>query len=244
MRLKNAFSLTDVLLTMIVIGIIFTLTIPVLSKRTDDKELIANLKNFSTKLEDAITKWKTSMGCPYKAGECFKFTQKTASEPYNFNLIKPYLNIVDEINSGPSDKFWLPLKTTNYYGNGQSEFDFRSSTNRHIYLMVDGTIFSVAPDTSGFWILVDVNGKKPPNRIGKDTFHMTIGYEGNDINYNALHKTSDGICGHGMKNKIKCDPDNTNPTIGEGASPTAYVLLNFKLPDFKALSETLQNFKP
>lgn len=241
---KKAFSLMDVLLTMIIIGTIFTLTIPVLSRSNNEKELIAGLKNFNIKLEEAISKWKTTTGCPYKVGECFKYTQKTGSDPFDFNLLKPYLNIVEEINSGPSDKFWLPIKTTNYYGNGQSEFDFRSSTNRHIYLMLDGTVFSVAPDTRGFWIVVDVNGKKPPNRIGKDTFHMTIGYDGNDLNYNALHKTNDGICGHSIKNQIKCDSNNINPTIGEGASPTSYALLNQKLPDFKLLSETVQNFKP
>lgn len=162
----------------------------------------------------------------------------------DFNDLKKYLKISKEATVATLAPSWLPEKTLNYRGNSISEFDFRTCKDRNVYMMGNGIIFSVKPDANGFWLLVDVNGKKLPNRIGKDTFHFTIGYTSTDINYNAREKTSDGICGHGENGTIKCDPNIIDPSNVLGASPTAFVIQNKRLPDYKALSSSIPDFKP
>jgi len=242
---KNAYNLIDILLTMIVVGVIFTMTIPVLSRTSIDKTIITSLNKFNSDLDDAVQAWKNDKFCPYKIGVCFEMQRKITGQPPNFDKINKYLN-VQQIDKNSAGINLLPEKTLNYYGNETSEFDFRTNNNRNIYILLNGTIFSVASDEEGFWIVVDANGKRPPNRIGFDTFHMTIGYgDRNDINFYARDKTSDGICGHGYNGqKIDCNPNNLNPTIGNGASPTAYVITHNTLPDFKALAKIVPNFKP
>ncbi len=89
----------------------------------------------------------------------------------------------------------------------------------------------------GFAMYVDVNGKKNPNRIGKDVFPITVGFwPGKDVYYQAYygpqyHNTL-GLC----IDSSQCDPSNVDPEFGSGADPTAYVILNQKLPDYKALA--------
>lgn len=242
---KKGFSLTDILLTMVIIGVVFSMTLPVLNKNSNDKELISRLNKFNSTLEDAIEKWKSDNNCHYKMGECFDLQKSLILKNPDFDQIKEYLNIAQQIDKNSNDINYLPEKTLNYYGTQKSDYDFRSDKKNNIYLLLNGTTFSVNPDAEGFWILVDVNGKRPPNRIGKDTFHLTVGYDTkNDINYYPREKTTDGLCGHGYDGKIKCDPENINPTVGNGASPTAYILLNGKLPDFKSLSKIVLNFMP
>ncbi len=243
---KNGFSLFDVLLTMIIIGTVFALSIPTLYKDTYKEHVLGKLTKFNETIQGAIDKWKVENNCPYKYGVCLEYQKKLVSVNPEFSQLKEYLNIAQQINKNSNDINLLPEKTLNYYGTGLSEYDFRTRNNRDIYIFLDGTIFSIEADDYGFWILVDVNGHKPPNRIGKDTFHMTLGYNtGNDINFYAREKTEDGICGHGSGEKIvKCDPTSVNPIVGNGASPTAYIMLNKKLPNFETLSKEVPNFKP
>lgn len=244
--MKKGFNLTDILMAMIVVGVFFVLTIPVLYKHTDDKALVSGLYQFNDELEIAVKKWKTEIGCPNNVKDCMVIQQSVSKEPVDFSLISRYMNVIEQDDEGLSDVYWLPPRTLNYYGSEKSDFDFRSNLNRKRYLLSDGKIISVQSDKEGFWLLVDVNGKKPPNRIGKDTFHVIVGYSPvNDINYYAKEKTRDGLCGPDYESsKVTCDPENVNPTIGNGASPAAYVLIHHSLPNYKELSKTITGFKP
>lgn len=243
--IKKGYTLTEVLMVLIFIGIISTMTVPLLNKHTDDKEIVDNFFEFNDILGGAISQWKLSLSCPYYIDICLNTQKQLTSKPLDFSQIASNMKIVEVINKGPSDQFWLPIKTLNYYGTNRSDYDFRTNSNRTTYLLVNGMIFSVHTDSNGFWLVVDVNGKKPPNRIGKDTFHITIGYNtDNDINYNAREKTSDGICGHGLHGKTKCDANNINPKLGNGASPTAYTMVHHKTPDFGLLSQEVDGFQP
>jgi hypothetical protein len=244
-NMKNGFSLADVLITMIIVGVIFMFTIPVLNKK-QEYNIVPDLYDFNSKLESAVHSWKDSIGCPFNVQRCLGFQNVLFHTPADFSQISKYMNVVEQLNVGESDVYWLPLKTLNYYGTEKSDYDFRSSLNRSRYLLIDGKIISVETNKDGFWLLVDVNGKKPPNRIGKDTFHVLVGYSlSSDIHYFAREKTKDGICGSvSMDKTLECDPENVDPTKGNGASPGTYTIINHKLPDFKALSETVPNFKP
>lgn len=244
---KNGFNLYDILITMLIIGTIFILTIPALKKDTYQTHIYDKLGKFNSTMQDAIDKWKGENFCPYKLGVCLEYQKKLTGKNPDFEDLKKYLNIAQQINkNNPNDINLLPEKTLDYWGNEKSEYDYRTNNNRDIYIFLDGTIFSVESDEEGFWLLVDLNGKKPPNRIGKDTFHLTLGYKtGNDINFYAKEKTKDGICGHGTKEKITaCDPANINPQKENGASPAAFVIINKKLPNYEELSKTIPNFKP
>lgn len=246
LNMKRALTLVEMLITMAIISFIFTLTLPILNTSTYKKEVIDGFNTFNSDLENAIKAWKTDFICPFNAGKCIVMQRDVYQNKTNFNQIGKYLNIYKKIDKNTNDISLLPLKTLDYSGKYKSTYDFRTNKKRDVYLLSNGIIFSVLSDNDGYWIIVDTNGKKPPNRIGKDTFHLTIGYDTNsDINYFAKNKTDDGICGHLKKDiKINCDANNLDPNTEYGASPTAYFVLNGKLPDFVELSKNIPNFKP
>lgn len=243
--MKNAGGLLDVLLTLFVIGIIFSLTIPVLTKNNYEKEVITGFVTFNNDLQTAIDQWKKEINCPFKTGVCLKLQKELNFVNPDFTQINKYLRIVEKVDQNSNEKNYIPLKTLNYYGTGRSIYDFQTNRKRDVYLLLDGMVFSVLTDNDGYWLVVDVNGKKPPNRIGKDTFHFCVGYDTNsDVTYFPKHNTEDGLCGFlDPSNKTKCSPNNVNPLIKGGASPSSYVLINKKLPDFAALSTKISGFK-
>lgn len=244
--MKNGFNLADVLMTMIIISVLFMFTIPMLTNDTHGKELVDDLFDFNYKLESSVALWKADIGCPFNVQRCMGFQRILFRNPANFDSISKHMNVVQQIGIGASDVYWLPYKTFDYYGYDVSDYDFRTSTNRSRYLLTDGKIISVQTDPDGFWLLVDVNGKKPPNRIGKDTFHVLVGYSlSSDINYYPKENTKDKLCGASFRDRtIDCNPNNADPTKANGACPGPYTILNHALPDFKSLSETIPKFKP
>lgn len=244
--MKKGINLVDILITMAIMSVIFSLTLPILTNKSYEKEVLVGFDNFNTTLQGSIDTWKSSIFCPFKVGKCIQIQKNYYSVQPNFNQIGQYMNIYLNIDKHTNDISYLPEKTLDYSGKNRSTYDFRKNNKREVYMLLNGIVFSVLPDSEGYWIIVDVNGKKPPNRIGKDTFHLTVGYNtDSDINYYAKNKTNDGICGHlDDTAKVNCDGNNVNPNIGNGASPTAYLLINNKLPDFKILSEKIPGFKP
>lgn len=244
--MKNAFSLIDIMLTLIVIGILFSLTIPVVNKNNYEHDVITGIKTFNSDLQSAIDQWKQELNCPYKSGTCIKLQKELLYINPNFNQIGKYLKIGEKISPNSNDQSFLPFKTLNYPGTAKSIYDFRTNNKRDVYLLLNGMAFSVLTDNDGYWIVVDVNGKKPPNRIGKDTFHLCVGYDtDNDITFYPKVNTNDGLCGFMEPNReTKCNPNNIDPRLSGGASPLPYVIANQKLPDFVSLSKKFKGFKP
>ncbi len=255
-RRYAAFTLAEVLITLGVIGIVAALTVPNLIQSSQEAQWVAGLQKFNTNLIQAVLLWKEETGCNDSVGVCLASQNLSDNVASNFDQIGKFLKIAASAN-GTNTVDWLPETTLNYYGDNETSAGYgkvaHTGSNHKVYLLQDGTTFSMDVDPAGFVITVDVNGKKQPNRVGKDTFKIRIGDFTNasivcspkDICYNkstiGSYNNAVGLCG----NESPCqDMHNVDPTIKGGAAITSYVLLNHKIPDFKALAKTIENFKP
>lgn len=250
--LQLGFTLSEVLITLAVIGIIAALIIPPLVQSYQERQMVTGLLKFNSTLQQAVESWKNDIGCFSSAYNCLLAQTLPDNTCSNFDQISQFMKFNASVDAHVSkaNVDWLPNQTLDYYGNDEptngSEGVSQLTISRCAYELSNGQNISIDVDPTGFWIMVDVNGKKPPNRMGKDTFHMTVGYPtwnnhvNQDVEYYAREDMG-GICGYRFH---PCKADNTNPTLANGASPTAYVLLYNKLPDFFALSQTVANFKP
>jgi len=244
----TGFTLAEVLITLGIIGIIAAITIPTLMQGASNQELVAGLLKFDSTLNQAIQSWKQDIGCDLDAKTCLSQQNLSDDTIANFDQIAKFMRVSKRIGTGANTANWLPDNIYKYngdvadsaYGN-LSKFGVSSGA----FLLEDGSTFSIDVDVSGFAILADINGKKRPNRIGKDIFFFTVGeYTGKDVYYYSYWwNNSDGLCSVASSTP-NCDANNVNPTVGTGACPTTYVLLNQKIPDFKALSQTVASFKP
>lgn len=250
-RNKNkAFTLAEVLITLGIIGVVASLTIPNVVNYFQEREMVTRLLKFNSTLQQAVQLWKQDIDCNSDIYTCLSYQGITDNQLDGFEPIAKFMKITSRAitNSDRSSADWLPENNFNYYGNidiGAYGKVAKTGSNTLAYLLNDGTTFSVDIDPLKFCITVDVNGKKLPNRVGKDVFNMTLGgIKGYNIKYyptsSYAYSNTTGLCPyHGT-----CNPDNTDPTKDNGASPTAYVILHNKLPDFNALSQTVAGFKP
>lgn len=247
-QLYTGFTLAEVLITLGIIGIVASMTIPTLYQNYSERQYLAGLKKFNSTLQQAVALWKQDIGCSSDAYTCLNQQNIVDDDPTAFDQIAKFMKITQKIDSFTTPPDWLPNQTLEYNGDVQTGTYggvSKLSTAMVKYLMSDGTIFSVDISPAVFKIHVDVNGAKPPNRVGKDTFPFVIGgVSGKDVYYFAK-AGNQGSNELGLCNIYSvCDPSNINPTIGNGACPTAYAILNDKLPDFQTLSQNVSGFKP
>jgi len=233
----TAFTLSEVLITLAIIGVVAAMTIPLLVANYQERALVSALKKNYSLFSGIILKWQSDNSCEGNISECMTGYASWDCENGFKDIFEGKVKTVAQ--GGRSETLgldWLPENTTIFDGSGIAIGEFAVSKNPtnsdaicH-FLLADGTTFSLSFNDWGNqygMITVDVNGSKPPNRVGKDTFYMGLtgkgltpyfiyqngGYEGGQCN---SYSTS------------SCNPD-------DGYSPTAYVLTHDKLPDTNAL---------
>ena len=247
---KIAFTLAEVLITLGIIGVVAAMTMPSLIQHHREKAMVTSLEKFVSTISQAVDLYKADNECVDSISTCVSYISKGDENCENFAPIAAKMNVIASVkNANKSTADWLPDKAYNYYGEEQ-EGIYGGVSKRNIgtcaYLLNDGTTFAVDINPTNFDIMVDVNGKKLPNRVGQDIFPLVIGADANFIyagvtsgnsnknkdvifypfgnDYNAFR----GLCRYYYSGG--CNPLNTDPTKDNGASPTAYVLMTKKLP--------------
>ena len=183
----RAFTLAEVLITLVIIGVIAALTIPTLINTTQKKEYVAGLKKANAVISQAILKIGQNKG--YPVGD------------YSF---MEYIDLTDELM-----KVVSVAKVCNTFtecAGTHKRLNNSSWTilNNRALVTSDGQIFQCAKTSeSSVWgisdedknnsiirIMVDVNGQKNPNKMGYDTFLFYI-INGKGLIPSGNYSTSD-----------------------------------------------------
>jgi prepilin-type N-terminal cleavage/methylation domain-containing protein len=164
-NIKTAFTLAEVLITLLIIGVVASLIIPNLINDAQNAEFKAAYKKAYGVASQAILKAYVDGQLQPRTGWC------SASESLdNWNAFKNQFVVVKECSS------------TNYQNScwADGELIYQAATPPGIPLSGGGTVFFV--DNSGmnwmyhpcYWYLLDTNGLKGPNKYGKDRFTFTF----------------------------------------------------------------------
>lgn len=195
---KYAFTLAEVLITLVIIGVIAAITVPTLITKYQKEQTVTQLKRAYSILSQAIYKSVSENG-PIE-GWIFS----SESQVYN-DYLKKYLVDSKPYHSGTNFGRY-PFS----YLNGNSGY-FNYST---LFSLSDGTIYSLAVTDSGhnktILIHVDLNGLRKPNKMGKDIFSFTVSsysryesksilnklrpYGGSSTRESLLNDTNDNNC--------------------------------------------------
>lgn len=233
-----AFTLAEVLITLAVIGVVASLTIPTLYNKYLEHQAVAAVKETYSLVAQAIKQWENENGCPGEAYKCeqgmdWQWGEVYPEEP-RLGWTK-YLKVVGAHQirwEAPPE--WQNYQNYNMDGTPVPDASDRLGIHNAIdgshmmdYLLANGVIIAAsAYDNISIWM--DINGRKPPNRIGKDQFPFGVGRVAGDYSISPYYSectyigTNYGLCSNNCPNP--CNPD-------DGKSPTAYVLLHNKLPD-------------
>ena len=179
---KYAFTLAEVLITLVIIGVVAAITVPTLQANYLERERVARVKKTYSILNQAMIRVRAT-GADMMFEEIDGNSQKI-KEWYD-EYLGPFL-ITTKVcyqkagcwNEG--DTKWLNGSTHSYNktGVGLGSDIITAVLNDGTLINIDG--FSVADmdklfgidaeGTAGFVVYFDINGVKKPNTIGKDIF--------------------------------------------------------------------------
>ena len=160
------------------------MTIPVLQGSSKEAELVTGLLKFHSTLSQAVMMWRNNTGAIDIAG--------SDADVSMFDSIAKELKYTAKcVKSECATVSWLPDYSYDYLGVKGTNVSFgavaKNGYGNACYLLADGMTFCLDINPNNYCVTVDVNGKKKPNRVGRDIFSFTVGYNGHDVTPEELH---------------------------------------------------------
>lgn len=175
-KYPNGFTLAEVLITLVIIGVIAAMTVPTLMKNTQNQELVTGLKKANSTLQQALV----------------SMARNNDSSPGDYTFLNTadfadeyakVANVTKKCNSS-ADCYGVSISDGTVYKQ-LNNVAWRPLDGKTV-ITADGQIFSYAfsestdgiPDEDAAneigRIIVDVNGLKGPNVVGRDVFLMFV----------------------------------------------------------------------
>ncbi|MCD7878541.1 MAG: type II secretion system GspH family protein [Candidatus Gastranaerophilales bacterium] len=176
---KSAFTLAEVLITLVIIGIIAAITVPTLMANYRKQEVSSRLKKFYSNLSNAVR--LADMENPGFIKSTYSARETDYGQWWNDTLGK-YMPVTEKANStyamnSTTDSSYIPDK---------------------IYVLNDGSI--IIEHVAGRYdvttnFMIDINGEKAPNAYGKDIFGFSVGDRHESKGTDAISKNI-FVCTH------------------------------------------------
>ena len=177
----KAFTLAEVLITLVIIGVIAAITVPTIIQNTEKQEFVTALKKSNSVLKQAFISIARNSGYPLGDYEFYN----------DANFLDEFGNVVNVVKKCNTQ---AECFSTKLYG-GNTEYKNLNNTPANTYntwsdgkslITADGMMYTFVKlssasasihglnerDTNNTIgrIVVDVNGQRKPNKFGLDTF--------------------------------------------------------------------------
>ncbi len=187
----NGFTLAEVLITLGIIGVVASMTLPTIKQKLDERSNISMLKKFYTEFANATNLIISDSGQPENWG---LKDNDAASSQQVMDLYKQRLNMTRICEEGDSSCFAFPV--CKYNGVTKiTDSEYRSWQLKSFILNNGVTVFFDVND-GWFSVFFDVNGKKKPNRLGNDVFAWAVNGKGKIVSH-----SDETISGSGANEK-------------------------------------------
>ena len=170
--MKKGFTLAEVLITLAIIGVVAALTIPtVVHKYQQKAQYTAFMKMYNT-LQTAMQLASVEEGSP----NTWDYTLSMGD--FIDRYIAPYVK-----NHGHDDSYADPsvhVKDLTGQDKGPSSAIMTAYNMPDFLILEDGSAISstaIEPNVRCIYLLVDTNGAKEPNTMGRDMFTIRYGYD-------------------------------------------------------------------
>ena len=168
----KAFTLAEVLITLVIIGVIAAMTVPAILQSTQKQELVSGLRKAHSTLSNALYKMNENNGYPqgdYTYLDDVRFMDEfirvtnVAKKCSNIDDCWDYTNKYKRLNNSFAD---TPGGSALNTADGML-WEFHK--NAHVY-----GLSSEDEENMMGRVMVDVNGHRKPNKIGYDVFFFYL----------------------------------------------------------------------
>lgn len=167
-----AFTLAEVLITLMIIGIVAELTIPNLAKNIQDTQYKIGLKKAYSEISQAYLSAQVDNGGGFGAYSCDATTTLA-----KFSAIEAKLKRMKSCSAGNvQGQCWSNTPTQPNVAAGCDSFISTAQYNNDAFTTSDGMNWLKYASGGGgcSLIAVDVNGNKTPNQWGKDVWTFMV----------------------------------------------------------------------
>ncbi len=219
MTKQFGFTLAEVLITLGIIGVVAALTMPTLIKNYQKHETVNRLKETYSILYQAVRMSETENGLLETweiPNTYYNANTYTYGKAFFTQYLKPYLKVAKECKY-LSNECWADKYT---WANGVADDTYFPSSKNKTYGMVlaNGSVIGFWPRGSFCEIYVDLNGKKGPNKIGKDVFDIVIAKTPRNDSFGNFNKSGVYMYGQGIQRTVL-----TSGELGCSKTATTYV---------------------
>lgn len=178
MRKNKAFTLAEVLVTLGIIGVVSAMTIPTLMNSYQRQTYVAQLHKVYTEMSQAFVQYQSDNN----GDNLFEAGMRSQAAANAF--VPRYLKVVETCDESLTPCF---IPTTDYKKMNGTALTNASYTALTSYVLASGSSVRLSYTVDGQKIanlMVDVNGKKGPNVLGRDLFTMAL-YRDGTLDENA-----------------------------------------------------------
>ena len=191
-QFKNGFTLAEVLITLVIIGVIAALTIPTAINKSKEQERKTQFAKAYSTFAQALK--KTVMNDFFGYADCSYYVKaENNAEDYSktangecrsfYNAFVKNLQVQKVCLGNAKADGCIPEYDIPITGTGCGGFSKSNIENLNdVYVLNDGTIIITYGTNSGMPLfLFDINGHKGPNAYGKDVFSLKIARKSNEL---------------------------------------------------------------
>lgn len=205
---KNGFTLAEILITLGLIGIIAALTMPTLLISTQNDVHAKTLSSIVHDLENAFTTMMSKEGYDtLRETDFYKKGMDANDESTASDLLGQYITL-DRASSSPGALYDGSTTVKKLSGSGTDNlFDYITFRTKQGAILnfgkgsntnikeIDAISSGLSMTNSPLEVIIDVNGPKKPNIIGRDVFGFAVGNDGllyprGSADYKKIYGTS------------------------------------------------------
>lgn len=147
---RKAFTIAEVLISLVIIGVVAAITIPVVSMNAQKKKTVVQLRKAYSVIYNAYN-LSISFNGPIQTWEFGKNT-------YDWNTSRKFL-----------EKYLIP------YLQVSSDFKYKvGAAAPDQFVFLDGTVLNADVREASADLIIDLNGNRKPNRRGRDIFVIRL----------------------------------------------------------------------
>lgn len=176
---RHGFTLAEVLITLVVVGIISAVTTPVLMKKYTEQQTVSAVKKFYSEISQAYNSAILKNGTP----DTWNWANGTTGSEYIMNLLSNHLRIMNRCK--PRSICAIPSIYKTLNTNINWAINLNNESSMAVARLDNGSLFWIWTDNNCTRtprgnsiqlknvcgeILVDINGQNKPNVLGKDVF--------------------------------------------------------------------------
>lgn len=192
---QNAFTLSEVLITLGVIGVVAAMILPTVIKNYQKQVTVNKLKKAYTSVSNAVQMSKTVNGEVKDWDIKFDNKLQSASDFADKYLI-PYMKVVKACKTNKTGDCNFSPKQLD--GRASKNYNQLTSfyTNDGILYVVGNANGIAGIINNQYLITIDINGNNPPNLYGKDIFMFLLNINEGVIKANFGEESIDTINAH------------------------------------------------